>query len=250
MLWALYDAPTDEAQSTLILVALAENASDNGTAAWPSISTIARKARCSERTVHRKLRELEELRLIRRGDQRHVAHLDGRYRPVVYDLALHRSRGDRLSPLGGFRGDTAGHPGVTPLADEPSLEPKPPIRSPQPAAAVDDADPHWQRFWSLYPKKIGKGAARRSWARALRKVDDPEVLIAAARRFAGHADDLRYVPYPSTWLNQERWLDATGATPTEGRRRNVSSKDEECPVHAGEHRDHCRGCAADEKAAG
>lgn len=46
-------------------------------------------------------------------------------------------------------------------------------------------------------------------------------------------------------------LQAIGDQPDRYRptRRNVRSRDEECRVHAGEFRHHCRGCAADAKAA-
>jgi hypothetical protein len=44
----------------LVLIALADYAHDDGTNAFPSVPTIARKARVDERTVQRALRELEE----------------------------------------------------------------------------------------------------------------------------------------------------------------------------------------------
>lgn len=75
-----------------------------------------------------------------------------------------------------------------------------------PAVALDD---DFDRWWAAYPEKRGKGAARKAWPKALVRVQgDAERLIAAARRLDADPNrDPRYTPYPSTWLNQERWDD-------------------------------------------
>lgn len=282
ILWALHDAPVDDPQATLILVSLAENAHDSGRAAWPAVSTIARKARCSERTVHRRLRELEADGLIRKGDQRLVGHLDPRYRPVVYDLATHRVRGDSVSPLDEFRGDSRARSGVTPVADEPSLEPSTPRSPPEGgdrAGAVDgesglfdvdsvgvachngnmsmtaatparrrqvaDDDPQWSAFWSAYPRKLSKAKARKAWAKALDAGADPDVLVRAAQRFARRDVEVRFIPYPATWLNGERWLDEEPERRTVGRGMPKAGSPEECPDHRGEWASNCRIHAAD-----
>lgn len=129
-LWVLDEAPVTDMRHFAVLVALADNASDNGRGAWPAVKTIARRARCSERTVHRILRELLEEGVIRRGDQSIVERFPINRRPVVYDLNM-PFRGDNLSPQAGSgvtrrasRGDTAGSSGVTLLAEEPSLNQK------------------------------------------------------------------------------------------------------------------------------
>ena len=81
----------------------------------------------------------------------------------------------------------------------------------QPQETTDDPD--FTAFWAAYPRKIGKGAARKAWRKAtgLPKV---EVLTDAIHR-ASLSDDWRreggrFIPHPATWLNQERWLDETG----------------------------------------
>lgn len=89
MVWALKhaDVPPDPI-AHLVLIGLADHAHDDGTEARPSVATLAQYARCSERTVHTKLRLLESAGLIRRGDQRAVEHLPANRRPVVYDLLV------------------------------------------------------------------------------------------------------------------------------------------------------------------
>ncbi|CAB4141931.1 hypothetical protein UFOVP421_29 [uncultured Caudovirales phage] len=78
-------------------------------------------------------------------------------------------------------------------------------------AARPDAD--FDRFWTLYPRKVGKGAARRAWTAALRRAEEGSASILAGitvqtslDRF-DMRDDGRFVPHPATWLNGDRWLD-------------------------------------------
>ena len=63
-------------------------------------------------------------------------------------------------------------------------------------------------FWNAYPKKVGKEAARKAFA----KVKVPvETLTAAIQRQKGSdqwsRDNGQYIPNPATWLNQGRWED-------------------------------------------
>lgn len=95
--WALNEAPVEAPVHVLILVAMAERCHDDGTEARQSAATIASKARVSQRTVQRELKVLEQLGVIRRGDQSLNGNLPANRRPVVYDLALERRRGDNLS---------------------------------------------------------------------------------------------------------------------------------------------------------
>jgi hypothetical protein len=62
-------------------------------------------------------------------------------------------------------------------------------------------------FWSIYPRKEAKGAARTAFLKACKKIS-VESIIEGAKRFA--ADPNRqdeFTAHASTWLNQERWSD-------------------------------------------
>lgn len=118
-----------------VLLQLADRADQLGYGAYPSVTTIAERLECSERTVFRALKELQMLGLIRRGDQRYVEHIDPRHRPTVYDVmtwALEYAeehghapdaRGDNRVTPGDFRGDRNGHPGVTTGVSRTVLKP-------------------------------------------------------------------------------------------------------------------------------
>ena len=69
-------------------------------------------------------------------------------------------------------------------------------------------DLRFSRFWQTYPKKVGKGDARRAFDRAEKKGMEIDVALAAVERCKSTAQWQRgVIPNPSTWLNQERWED-------------------------------------------
>jgi len=65
-------------------------------------------------------------------------------------------------------------------------------------------------FWKAYPKKAGKPAAVRAWKAAHINGELQRVLDDVANRTAGQdwqKDGGKYIPHPTTYLNQRRWLD-------------------------------------------
>jgi hypothetical protein len=72
------------------------------------------------------------------------------------------------------------------------------------------------RFWSLYPRRVSKGQAQRALAAALKKTDINTILAALERQLPDlNRREKKYIPYPSTWLNGERWEDDVTVAPTE-----------------------------------
>jgi len=70
---------------------------------------------------------------------------------------------------------------------------------------------HFDTFWSKYPKKIGKKKALDSWMKIDFKDDLFDKILAAIdnqiRSNQWQKDGGQFIPYPATWLNQERWND-------------------------------------------
>ena len=68
-------------------------------------------------------------------------------------------------------------------------------------------------FWSAYPRKVAKDAARKAFNR--RKVDEDllaQMLSAIAVQAATEQwrkDGGKFIPHPATWLNEGRWQDET-----------------------------------------
>ncbi|MEY9837408.1 hypothetical protein [Streptacidiphilus sp. EB103A] len=94
----------------------------------------------------------------------------------------------------------------TPLLPNTSISPAPPA-----APAPTDGD-LFADFWTAYPKKVGKGNARKAWTAALKRGAEPAAIVAAAESHASAwqsaGTDKQWIPYPSTWLNGERYDDA------------------------------------------
>jgi len=66
----------------------------------------------------------------------------------------------------------------------------------------------FNEFWQAYPRKVGKGAARRVWDKISPDTGLQTILDQVARqRETEQWADPKYVPHPATWLNQQRWLD-------------------------------------------
>lgn len=63
----------------------------------------------------------------------------------------------------------------------------------------------FEQFWQFYPRKIGRGQARRAFGVALKKASAAQILAALQKQFF-HPQE-RFQPHPATWLNGERWLD-------------------------------------------
>ena len=73
-------------------------------------------------------------------------------------------------------------------------------------------------FWKAYPRKTGKGDARKKFAKALTKTSFENIMAALGKVKASaqwKKDDGQFVPYPATWLNQERWDDEVGQSADE-----------------------------------
>ena len=66
-------------------------------------------------------------------------------------------------------------------------------------------------FWSVYPRKIGKGAAELAWKK-IRPDDTLQVRIvdavkAQCKSEQWKRDGGQFIPHPATWLNGKRWED-------------------------------------------
>lgn len=66
-------------------------------------------------------------------------------------------------------------------------------------------------FWEKYPRKVGKGDARKSFEKISPDSILLDKILAAIENQKNNPQWLKdkgqYIPHPTTWLNQERWLD-------------------------------------------
>lgn len=78
-----------------------------------------------------------------------------------------------------------------------------------PAEITPLAETDFDRFWRIYPRRVGKGDARKAWAAAIKKGADTRTIIAGAERYAAEraGQDERYTAHAATWIHGERWTD-------------------------------------------
>lgn len=91
---------------------------------------------------------------------------------------------------------------MAPLVPSPEPEPKP-EREPK----------GFHEWWAGYPKKVGRREAAKAFGRALKRATAHEIsagLVRAIKRWESSRTEPKFVPNPSTWLNQDRWLDEPG----------------------------------------
>lgn len=173
---------------------LARYADSETLQAFPSRETIAKRAFCHYKSVDRAIDELVKIKAIvkshRRSGESYQSNLYT-LRRVPPQLSLPTDTGD-----GGVRTpvspptDTAVH-----LTRTTELEP----------TELENARGDFDRFWELYPRKVGKIAARKAWE----KITNPDDVIEGVNRLLADPNrpSLEFLPHPSTWLNEGRWED-------------------------------------------
>jgi hypothetical protein len=67
-------------------------------------------------------------------------------------------------------------------------------------------DERFEAFYSTFPKRVGKKAARKAYERALRDTT-PERILAAIEKQKPQWKDPQFIPHPATWLNRGQWDD-------------------------------------------
>lgn len=68
----------------------------------------------------------------------------------------------------------------------------------------------FETFWKDYPKKTDKGKAQTAWNKLCGKKDAPSlktILKAIQEQKQTQRWKKGFIPMPTTWLNQSRWLD-------------------------------------------
>lgn len=228
--WVFSHSPTT-GSDRLVLLSIANHAghveTDDGVLweAWPSVGLIAREAGLARpQTVRDALNRLVDAGHLERKvkgapDDRIRADLrTNLYRVVRHDPpAIDPTGNVGSTPPSDPTGNVA-RPHVSALTTSRAARGKPsvePSENRNDLVLVSDehvdgagaSDP-FDAFWACYPRRVGKQAARRAFAKALKLVTVDE-LLAGAARFAGDPNlpPAQFIPHPSTWLGDGRWAD-------------------------------------------
>lgn len=89
---------------------------------------------------------------------------------------------------------------------------------PERRSGVHRFPPGFDEFWAAYPRKVGKDAAAKAFAK--RRVGVgllAQMLAAISTQKTGEQwrrDGGQFIPHPATWLNEGRWQDETPCVET------------------------------------
>lgn len=106
---------------------------------------------------------------------------------------------ERVRTQDGHQDDSGEPVGSTPTRPDPTT-------THTAAAAAESFD----RWWTIYPRKVGKAAAEKAYTKALRSTTADELakgLANAVQVWRTTGTEPRFIPHPATWLNQGRWAD-------------------------------------------
>ena len=105
---------------------------------------------------------------------------------------------------------------------------KPPSPSPSPSPSPEEhtldstESCEFADFYAAYPRHVARRAAERTWGRLT--ASERQEALAAVERMAeavtANGCELRFVPYPATWLNQRRFEDWRDGVPIEYQNSN------------------------------
>ncbi|GHE70107.1 hypothetical protein GCM10019059_32420 [Camelimonas fluminis] len=226
--WALKQK-IPSASAKFVLVAIANYADENGRC-WPSQQALAADTSLSERSIRNAIHALEELGVIERIERRRqdgsrtsdaiqiVAFGASEPQPADFAGGLEKSAATTGKSCRDNRQMTTEQPadfaGLTTF--EPSLNHQENHSSAASPPRRPESDDLFDQFWAAYPRR-GQAAnpkkpAREKFARAVKAGANPQVIIAAARRYAdierrAGRFDTEKVAQAMTWLNQQRWDD-------------------------------------------
>lgn len=71
-------------------------------------------------------------------------------------------------------------------------------------------------FWKMTLRKVGKGAAREAYRKAVIRAGESiihEAWQQANDQWRQDGTELRFIPHPATWLGQDRWEDEGESLP-------------------------------------
>tara|TARA_R110000824_G_scaffold5504_1_gene25459 strand:+ start:1438 stop:2031 length:594 start_codon:yes stop_codon:yes gene_type:complete len=172
-------AKTDTPTTKLVLFLLSNYADENGSC-YPSEKKLAELVQVSDRQIRRCLKWLIDNGLVRAIQRSGTSNR--------YFLCM----------------DTS----VQTSAEAHALPVRTPASTNTKDYTKDIYTEEFQEFWVMYPRKVGKHAAAKSFMEARKSAQFKKIMKAAfAFKQENVTTEERFIPHAQTWLNQKRYLD-------------------------------------------
>jgi hypothetical protein len=200
--------------------------------AWPAQDTLAEDLGVTVKGVHLALKKLvarEHLTIARQRVKEGRSR--SRYRPVIRTGKMDSYRNDSSPNDEGYRNNRSlstgtdvpfvpEQPFALSLLDIPTSDPyenKTLFPSCARSRKNDTTEPEtFAEWWRVYPRRVGRGAALKIYARLLTAgTVTADELLAGAMRYAAErsGQEPKFTKHPTTWLNGQCWLDEAAPQP-------------------------------------
>jgi len=178
-------------------------------AAWPGINRLATEANLHRSNVIRAIQRLEQTGYV--TVERAGLGKSNRYRPT---FATSSASATSSKPATSRESATkvvapARLELVAPARPEPAYRTYP-ENLPKKSAPAELLAERFEDFWKAYPRKTGSiPKARKSWASQRLDQKADSIIATVINRAANDPQwsDQKFIPYPTTFLNQQRWND-------------------------------------------
>jgi len=168
--------------TTKLILFILSNYADENQSCYPSEKHIAKLAGVSDRTVRRSLKYLEDFGLLR------IEHQSGTSNRYYLSVDT-----DVQTPK-----------------DTHDLTLRTPMTTNTKGNTKDKYTDEFEEFWKVYPRKINKHHTYKKWKKVIEEITHKKLLVLTIR-FAEQTQrnntEEKFIPHPSTWLNQKRFLD-------------------------------------------
>lgn len=212
----LYD-PAVPGDAKLVYLILSSHVGGNETA-WPSHKRIADFAGISTSSVKRQLQWLRRHGYIswKQRVTADKAQLTNEYVLLLGSAPVPVKTGSSPGPTPGSPGTPPSSPGTGGQSTVSEGVAQGELRrrviereSVNVVRLPPNVDEIFDRFWDIYPRREGKGAAKAAFVKVLRRGVTVETVLAGASRLRNDPNlpERQYVCHPTTWLNQGRWED-------------------------------------------
>jgi hypothetical protein len=200
----VWESSPYKGERLLLHLALADFANDEGFC-WPSQTTLAKKARCSNNWVRLSISQMVKDGFVQIVEPAGAGRGKvGRYRLLGHSVDTHTQKG-------------YSEEGHTVRRERPHSDTSDTYILNRQEPSLTRAD--FESIWKQYPRKVAKGAAWRAWQKMMQSPEPPalDVLTTAVELYARSITEMRYCAHMATWIGQQRWLDdvtPTGSTST------------------------------------
>jgi hypothetical protein len=190
--WVLNLPISDRALRLYVL--LLRYADNHTHKAFPSRETLAKRMACSTSSVDRATQELIDYGAVSKSQRMNSS--------LVYTVHINQvgsspvTRGVLTGDEGGLSPVMRGVVTGDDITRTTELE-------------QENYKEQFDTFWSIYPKHLQKGEARKAFWKAVQRVGDIQVIMDGVTRMSGDPNlpPKQFIPYPATWLNRDGWED-------------------------------------------